>query len=209
MRSIPRIPATALEYDLARSFYAVGLVLVAVFSLLVAAILWTFRPAPIIALPFAALLLILAGAFVSFLRILLLKNPILRLDRSGILDKRLTRKPVPWHKVQGLLLVGQLYPIPPSRPLIPILAAGIKIEVGNRRAAGIALAPWAFLSGPRWGLLAWDDLIVGLYGLADSRLESRDGMASQTISHGTGFLQSRSESLIPKQGCGQGENYGS
>jgi hypothetical protein len=166
----------ALEIDFVRSTYVLRLMLAA--ALLVGICVLTVNLASSAHWFGAALcvaMLVLAFAFLlSHVRVLFFHNPAIRIDETGIFDKRLTRAPIAWTKVQSI------YPLHYFGWTKPYC---IKIDVGVPRKSEIKLAYWAYFLTPRWhGLAGWDVPLIELDGLQSNPPQlSRDLIVTQII----------------------------
>lgn len=119
---------------------------------------------------FAGLLLLHAAGLASVLKILSLHDPVLAIDRRGIFDKRVTRSVVPWAKINRV-------------ELLPMYWSSIRVDVGNRRHAGIELVSWTYLGAFRTGTVAWDDVVINPQGLAVYPHPGNQVLAMQIVTH--------------------------
>jgi hypothetical protein len=122
----------------------------------------------------AAFLLVIAAVQVagllSALKILSLADPVLIIDERGVFDKRVTREVVPWHKIRGV-------------EVFHVYWSAVRVDVGNRRQAGIALAPWTYFASIRYGTIAWDDIVINPQGLRKMQDRNDNALAERIAAH--------------------------
>jgi hypothetical protein len=151
----------ALAFEIDRAHYRFHFGLFALFILAIVAVMIAV-PGYLTAITLAAGVVVFASVLASIARIALLPGPILVIDRRGIFDRRLTREVVPWSKISRVD-VQEINNRETARPNSFL----VRIDVGSRRRAGIALAPWTYFDLPRCGGgIGWDDLVIDVQGLA-------------------------------------------
>jgi hypothetical protein len=160
----------AIAFNLRRVPYIWQIAFNVVMIIWFAAFLLAGQPPLFVFLIFVIGLVVPALAIASALKILSLPNPILSIDRHGVFDRRVTREVVPWTKIRGF-------------QLMPMYWSSIRVDVGNRRHAGIDLTPWTYFGAFRYGTIAWDDVVISPYGLAVDPHPGRARLANLIVSH--------------------------
>ena len=148
MAGLSSSPSGDLAFNLNRWRYRGQAALCLVVTLVLAAALIGGKPPVVVFLMLTIVLALHFAGLLSVLKILSLGDPVLLVDGRGIFDKRVTREIVPWTKMSG------------------VHWASVRVGIGNRRLAGIGLAPWTYLGTLRYGTIAWDDVVINPQGLA-------------------------------------------
>ena len=138
----------------------------------------------LLALICAAGIALLAFAVSSLATVLRLPNPALRIDADGIWDKRVTREPIPWRMIHGVIDYDTGMRAPSS----------IKIDVGIPRRAGLKLVPWTWFAVPRRGPLGWDDPVIYARGLKVPPFASRRQLVDAIVQAATGWQRNQTKS---------------
>lgn len=107
----------------------------------------------IFALTFLAFAVLFAGMAVSYLGELLRPRAIVRIDESGLVDRRLSRQPIPWSAIRGVL------PVQNGMQLM------LALDVADPRAISSPGNPLWRLTRRCARLLGYPELVVRVTGL--------------------------------------------
>jgi hypothetical protein len=133
----------ALSFDIDRGHYRFQVGLFACFILALAILPMMMPSMDILAVSIFCIVLLAVGVASSAKR-LRLSGPILRIDREGILDRRLMREPVPWSKIKRIY-VREVTEDPKSQP--PVFA--VVIDIGHPRVADLIQTQGLAMEPPR------------------------------------------------------------
>jgi len=131
----------------------------------------------------AVVVIVQVAGLLSVLKILSLADPVLIIDERGVFDKRVTRDIVPWRKIRGVEVFHMYW-------------SAVRVDVGNRRQADIALAPWTYFASVRYGTIAWDDIVINPQGLRKIQDRYDSALAGRIAAH---IKASRARFARPQQ----------